>query len=220
MRIIKPVQKQNANLSATESNGEPSHLELDGEYWVENTEPDAVLSGDLDKSLAALSGGDVSAGSGETEHTVKKEFNVLMAKAVRLLAMREHSVKEVTDKLRAKTEQPHLVDSVVNELIERNYLSDQRFSESYVRHRRNRGFGPVKIRAELLVKGISTALVDEYLHLNSSLWYETAQQQYDKKYGDAAVSDYNAWTKRARFLQSRGFTNEHIQVTVPRVDFD
>ena len=148
----------------------------------------------------------------------KKEFNNLMAKGMRLLAMREHSIKEINDKLSAKALSKETVVAVLDELIENNYVSDERFAESYVRSRANRGFGPIKIRMELKNKGISNQLITEYLDMDSAIWLDNARNQYLKKYGDEAISDYNTWTKRARFMQSRGFTAEHIQVSLPGFD--
>ncbi len=157
-------------------------------------------------------------------------YSDLFTKGVRLLAMREHSVKELTDKLNTKSANikqggligvdTDIVYAVIDELIENNYLSDERFAESYVRSRTNRGFGPVKIRSELKAKGVSSTLIEEYLRLGAAHWYDNAEAQYQKKYGDTPVSDYNTWSKRARFMQSRGFTMEHIQVSLPKVDFD
>lgn len=150
----------------------------------------------------------------------KKEYNRLLGSGFRLLAMREHSVKEIHDKLSRKSEFSDIVNAVLDELITNKYVSDQRFTESYIRMRSNRGFGPVKIRAELKDKGVSNELVVEYLDIGSPIWIDNAVAQYQKKYGTAGVSDYNAWTKRARFMQSRGFTMEHIRIALPEIEFD
>jgi regulatory protein len=200
----------------------------------------------------------------------KKEFNDVFARGLRLLAMREHSVKELTkklfDKLEAssRTEGLNLVlgskgsdsDSdctadgsnndctadgsdndckadgsdrvdisstiyaVIDDLLRQKYLSDERFTEVYIRSRRIRGFGPIKIKAELKNKGVSNHLIQDYLDEGSAIWFDSALFQYQKKYADVPINDYNEWTKRARFMQGRGFTMEHIHVTVPRVEFD
>lgn len=151
---------------------------------------------------------------------IKKEYGRLMAKGIRLLSMREHSVKEISKKLSVKCESLDLVYAVVDELVANKYLSDQRFTESFVRSRQNRGFGPNKIKLELGEKGIGNNLIDDYLDVNSAIWYESAEQQYSKKYGPSPIDDYKTWAKRARFLQSRGFSMEHIQVVVPAPSFD
>jgi regulatory protein len=146
---------------------------------------------------------------------IKKEYKRLMAKGIRLLSMREHSVREISKKLSLKCESLDLVYAVVDELIANKYLSDRRFTETFVRSRQNRGFGPNKIKLELSEKGIEINIVDDYLDMNSAIWYESAEQQYSRKYGDGPVDDYKTWAKRARFMQGRGFSMEHIQVVVP-----
>lgn len=146
---------------------------------------------------------------------VKKEYKRLMAKGIRLLSMREHSVREIIKKLSLKCESLDLVYAVVDELLANKYLSDQRFTETFVRSRQNRGFGPNKIKMELSEKGIENNLIDDYLDVNSAIWYESAEQQYLRKYGDGPIEDYKTWAKRAQFMQGRGFSMEHIQVVVP-----
>jgi regulatory protein len=109
---------------------------------------------------------------------------------------------------------------VIEELIECKYLCNTRFTESFIRSRQNKGFGPIKIRKELKNKGIDNNTIDDYLKVNSSKWYDIAMTQYKKKYRDIPVSDYKEWSKRARFLQGRGFAMEHIHVTVPSANYD
>ena len=152
----------------------------------------------------------------------KKEFNNVLARGMRLLAIREHSILEISNKLIMKFEslEPSIVYAVVDELVKLKYVCDDRFTESYVRGRRNKGFGPVKIKAELRGKGVSNILIQEHINDGSGGWFDNAERQYLKKYGDDPVTDYNAWTKRARFMQSRGFTMEHIHVTVPKAEFE
>jgi regulatory protein len=171
----------------------------------------------------------------------EKEFNELFARGLRLLAMREHSVKELTKKLFDKSEKSLTVDdaddadgsnnsdrakvsdaiyAVIDDLLEKKYLSDERFTEVYIRSRGNRGFGPIKIEAELKSKGVSNNLIQDHLDKGAALWFDNAKAQYQKKYADSPINDYSAWTKRANFMQSRGFTMEQIQVTVPQFSSD
>ncbi|MEM7360561.1 MAG: regulatory protein RecX [Pseudomonadota bacterium] len=148
------------------------------------------------------------------------DFSLVLGKGIRLLSMREHSVKEIRNKLSAKCDSLDLVEAVIDELLENNYLSNDRFTESYVRSRGNRGVGPVKIRAELLSKGVEDQLIDQYLKPGASIWFDNAAAQYKKKFDTSEVIDYAAWTKRARFLQGRGFNMDHIHSTVPPIDSD
>ena len=150
----------------------------------------------------------------------KKDYVYLYNKAIYLLSMREHSEQEIEAKLSAKSERYDLIPAVIDELLENNYLSNDRFTESYVRARREKGFGPTRICIELNRKGIKNSMIEEHINVNSSIWYDHAKRQYEKKYGEEYISDYSAWTKRARFLQSRGFNMDHIHATLPPVEKD
>ena len=129
-------------------------------------------------------------GVSELAEEDKSEFNRLLAKGVYLLGMREHSVQEMTDKLTARSDAVDVVLAVIDELLENNYLSNERFAEGYVRSRRNKGFGPVKIRVELKTKGISGRLISEHLQAESPEWIDVAREQYKKKYRSKA-ENYN-----------------------------
>ena len=155
---------------------------------------------------------------GPDKKSDKSEYQKLLHKGVKLLSMREHSRLELQNKLAKGEPEMSAVYAVLDELAESNYQSDNRFTESYVRSRSNRGFGPQKIKSELSAKGVREELISEYLNTSSAIWFDNAQYQYKKKYGDEPVTDYNTWTKRARFLQSRGFSMEHIQSTVSQVE--
>ena len=144
------------------------------------------------------------------EEEQKKEYDNIYNKGIHLLSMREHSVKEMFDKLSRKCDRTDLIDAIIEELITRKYLSNDRFTESYVRSRKDKGFGPIKIRSELSNKGVCSTMIDDYLKSASGIWFDEASNQYHKKYGDELISDYNVWTKRARFLQGRGFAMDHI----------
>lgn len=149
--------------------------------------------------------------SAELEST---EHSDLVAKGVRLLAMREHSVSEMRRKLADKSENHEIIEAVIDDLQQRKYLSDERFTESFIRSRRNRGIGPIKIKSELKAKGINNVLIQDKLNLESAVWFDLALEQYKKKFADSPVEDYKSWSKRARFLQGRGFTMDQIHCVV------
>jgi len=247
MRIIQPPRKVKANVAQTKTGGKlvnsisdskshsKSHLKKSNEKksavsdFFTTAEPDWELSSK--SSSKSVTRSKLRRGAKKSKNTdsvsvnepisqTKKEFNYLLAKGVHLLSMREHSTKEIEKKLLAKSDSRDIVLSVIDELTQLNYLSDQRFAESYVRYRANRGFGPIKIRSELSDKGIATDLIAEYLDMDAAIWFDNANDQYQKKYGNSSVSDYNTWSKRARFMQSRGFTSQQIRICLPQVDVD
>ena len=133
------------------------------------------------------------------------------AAALRLLARREHSVLELRHKLTGRHFTDSIVDTVVMQLVEQGLLSDQRFAEVYVRSRFERGYGPLRIRAELRERGISGDLTEQMLAGLSRRWVESAGRQRSKRFGHQLPADYRQRTKQMRFLQQRGFTSDQIQ---------
>lgn len=75
-------------------------------------------------------------------------------KAVSLLAVREHTEKELRAKLRAKGYAEEEVSSAVERLLREDYLSEERFASSFVRSRlRKSPEGKGIIMQRLLEKG-------------------------------------------------------------------
>ncbi len=144
----------------------------------------------------------------------KKIFSSTLHRAVYLLARREHSAEELKVKLDQKGFDPVIIDVVIAKLQDENLQSDDRFTESFVNERKRRGHGPIKIQHELRQKGVSSLLIQAYIDVQSHEWTQIAQLEYQKKYVNKEVNNYNEWTKRARFLQSRGFTTPQIRASV------
>lgn len=134
-----------------------------------------------------------------------------------LLSMREHSEQELRRKLTQKFPSYLNVDGTIKQLLNQGLLSDDRFTEAYTRQRKSKGIGPNKLTAELLRKGISDDLIDAYVTPCSEQWYDIAVVEYHKKYGESPIESYKEWSKRARFLQGKGFNSSHIQRALPNV---
>lgn len=130
--------------------------------------------------------------------------------AMRLLARREHSRLELQQKLSAKGFNAPELEGLLSQLEAESSLSDARFTEAYIRSRRQRGFGPLRIRLELQRRGVADETVATYLQANSADWVELARAQYKKRFGERRVPSYEERARRARFLLGRGFSKEVI----------
>jgi regulatory protein len=134
--------------------------------------------------------------------------------AVRLLSRREHSAFEIRDKLSKRDFDKSEIEQAIIELQQGGWLSDERYAEAYIRMRQQKGFGPIRISIELNERGVKESIIDTYLHQQDDSWLVTLQQQYQKKYKNKAVIDYNDKAKRIRFLQYRGFALDAIYQVV------
>lgn len=127
-----------------------------------------------------------------------------------LLSRREHSFKELYDKLRLRGFEPDEIDVALEKLVSENLLNDDRFTESYVHYRVQKGFGPLRIKNELSDKGIDNEIIQNQMESYESAWSELMQQQRIKKFGAEIPADYKEKMKQARFLQNRGFSPESV----------
>lgn len=131
--------------------------------------------------------------------------------AIRLLAMREHSVTELQRKLTQKGFTTNDIELVVKDLVAQNLLSDARFTEAFVMSRRERGSGPVKIQAELQQRGVDSDLISQCLDFQDPDWLELAEKVRQKKFGRTKPPEYTQKMQQARFLANRGFSHEQIR---------
>ena len=136
------------------------------------------------------------------------------ATALRFLARREHSELELRHKLIGRNFSDAVADAVVMQLVDQGLLSDQRFAEVYARGRFKRGYGPLRIRAELSERGVSSDLTQQMLAGLSRFWVESASRQRSKRFGCQMPIDYRERARQMRFLQQRGFTADQIQAVL------
>ncbi|MDQ1363882.1 MAG: regulatory protein [Pseudomonadota bacterium] len=149
----------------------------------------------------------IATGSGKKESvTARSAKDVAMG----LLARREHSASELKRKLQQKGCAADEIVSGLSQLQADGALSDRRFTEAYVHMRKNKGYGPVRIMAELREKGVSAELANEYLYQDVLDWQAILRQQYLKKYSGEPLTDYHEKSKRIGYLQTRGFKLEWI----------
>ena len=129
----------------------------------------------------------------------------LRARALRLLARREHSRNEIERKLTPHAESSEALQGLVSRLKEKNQLSEVRFAEERTRTL-SRKYGAARIRQDLKSKGVSEELIAS---VSTEGDLERARAILERKYRTPAVTRGER-AKRMRFLQSRGFSSEII----------
>jgi regulatory protein len=137
--------------------------------------------------------------------------------ALRLLARREHSRFELAMKLRQRRVDTQVIEQVLDDFEDREWLSDDRFAEVFVRQRVDAGYGPLKILADLQQKGIRNTPA-ELAAIPDSGWVAMAVELRDKRFGLGDVSD--DWHERQRqgaFLVRRGYSAEQVEQALATV---
>lgn len=130
--------------------------------------------------------------------------------AMDLLARREHSAQELSQKLSQRYSATDHIESVVVQLAEQGLQSDVRYAESMLRYRSQRGQGPLRLRQELMSRGVDEAVINRALAECEIDWQQLAAQTYRKKFSDLPCTELKERAKRIRFMLYRGFDRSHF----------
>jgi regulatory protein len=129
----------------------------------------------------------------------------LRARALRLLARREHTRQELERKLSPHAGSSDDLQALISGLKQKNQLSEERYAEERAR-RLARKYGAARIRQDLKAKGVSDDLISRITNEGE---LERARAILERKYRTPAATRAER-AKRMRFLQSRGFSSEII----------
>jgi len=147
--------------------------------------------------------------------------NYLLEKAYQYLARRDHSCRELRQKLSKalkrhkhwqhadREEAEAAMNSTLDELMERGYLDDARFALNFVQNRiDHKPRSPYFIRQELREKGVEDSIIEQVcMELDlDSLATEMARRLAAKKEpGLAHLPADKRREKLIRFLKGKGF---------------
>lgn len=167
------------------------------------------------------------------EHQTKKAQLSLLARAVAFLSRREHSEKELRQKLQRYTDDFDEIDSVISRLQRENWQSDERFVENFVQSREQR-WGNQKIIQALSQHDLDSESLAELKDDLKDSEYQRACEVWIKRFGakygidsyaPEADVDYEALdeeeqqsfeeqakekARQMRFLASRGFSADVV----------
>jgi regulatory protein len=150
-------------------------------------------------------------------------------RALRLLARREHGVKELGEKLLRKAgTDPEDVRVVVQELVDRELVSDRRYAEAVARDAiRLQPRARRLLVGELVGRGVPAALAGSAVdgvfaeeEVDDDVLARRLAESYLPRIEGRA--DDARWRRLAGYLQRRGFDNERIfhvcAAVLPEVD--
>lgn len=105
-------------------------------------------------------------------------------------------------------EQEALLTETLHWLEERQFLSDERCARLYVRSHIERGYGPLRIRQELVFRrGLAEQLVEAELEASACDWFAQAAQVLRRRFRHPPES-LKEKARQLRFIQRRGFPSE------------
>lgn len=133
----------------------------------------------------------------------------LKARALRHLVRREHSRAELARKLAPHAESGAALEALLDALSARKQLSDERYADVRTRQLA-RKYGTARIAHDLRSKGVSDDAIAAATAAADASDLERATAILRRKFPVPAASREGR-AKRARFLQSRGFSYDVIK---------
>jgi len=133
----------------------------------------------------------------------------LKARALRLLARREHTRAELARKLAPDAGSPEALEALLGQLAARKHLSDERYAEARA-YGLSRKLGALRVRRELVAKGVARETAARFAADLEKTDLERACSILRRKYRTPATAPKER-ARRARFLQSRGFSLDVVR---------
>ena len=140
----------------------------------------------------------------------------LKARALRLLAQREHSRAELQRKLQPHEVQPGELDQALDALEARGFIDAQRVADSVVQRRAGK-LGAARIQGELQARGLDPELVQSTVAAVRETEWARAREVWQKKFGHAPA-DAAERARQMRFLAARGFAPDILRRVIDAGD--
>jgi regulatory protein len=142
--------------------------------------------------------------------------------AVRLLAARPRAVQEIVRRLRQKKMAPQAAAEAVGRLEAAGLLDDGEFARSFARSRAERGYGPMRILADLAARGVDRRVaevaVGEVTAASESDRMAEIEALARKRAGQMAGLPADVRKRRvAGYLMRRGYPGPEIRRVLARL---
>ncbi len=136
-------------------------------------------------------------------------------RALGLLVRREHSRKELADKLAARGIAREEAEATVERMAAEGWQDDARFARSLARWRAGAGYGPLRIRVELGAHGLDEAVIAQAFaalaESGEDDWAGRARDLVLRRFGQDLAQDMARRRKATDFLLRRGFDGDTIR---------
>lgn len=152
-------------------------------------------------------------------YTVKVAFE----KAAKFCAYQERNQQEVRKKLNGFQLTEMEVETVISELIQQNFLNEERYAKAYARGKFNqKQWGKLKITMGLKANGISEYCINKaMLEINPNDYYTTIEKLATKnQYRYAGPTTFVIKGKLVQYLASRGFESDLVWDAVNNLNYD
>ena len=154
------------------------------------------------------------------EPPLKREASQTLFAALKMLARRDYFRAELKDRLAKKDFRPEVIEEVLNHCTEMGYLDDATLAKRFAELRApSRGWGPTRIRAELMTRGVDEATSVKASELPGSVHEQAMATALRRASARARDGWWRTGEGRSLMISSllrRGFEPEEARRTVGR----
>lgn len=140
-----------------------------------------------------------------------EEFDKLKTKVLKYILFKKRTEQEVRQKF--KPDSGELLDDVIEELKELDYINDEKYIEKAIKEYMNlKNLSIKEIEYKLISKGIKKSIIDNYIYTNKEklLEYEinSAINLISKKIGTNEKSEI------INYLKKKGYMEESLKIAM------
>ena len=155
-----------------------------------------------------------------TELNGKLDLGRAYQYALNLLSRKSYTTAQIYEKLEAKEYEIEIIQEVLKRLVDVGLLNDEQYTSSYINHQVILGKkGPNKVKQELLQKGISDRLINQYMPVyEEEIQIEHATKlanqvvRMNTKYGPHFIKQ-----KICQHLMTKGFNRSVIDKAIENI---
>ncbi|MGR5149168.1 recombination regulator RecX [Photobacterium alginatilyticum] len=138
--------------------------------------------------------------------------------AIGYLSRRDHAEKELRQKLKTRGYCESDITEAIDFCQDYNWLDDARYAGMMMRNGIAKGWGELRIKQEMKMKGVHGTIVSQIFEENDTDWYEQAREVARRKFGNSEMDTPKEKARRFRFMQYRGFDFEQIKYALDTDD--
>lgn len=141
-------------------------------------------------------------------------YQILLNKARKYCAANEHCKSEVVVKLTAWGAEDEMIEPVIRQLVEENFISEKRYAEFFTRSKINQNkWGLVKIELELLRRAIPEEIINETLrNFDRDIYMKNLESLALAKSNEIKENDpFIRKQKVLAFLTSKGYEPDLLE---------
>ncbi len=142
--------------------------------------------------------------------------------ALNYISFKMRSSSEIREYLIKKDASNEMINNIINDLYNKNILNDKLYITSFINDSVNlKDIGPLKIKNELIKKGLDENIIDENLNkIDDNIWEDKIKKMLKKYLLNKKLSTNMIKLKILNDLNIKGYSKEMIYPLLDNISLD